>query len=167
MIRPFFLCAFASLGLCVSHAHDSFEITLEIQEKRKSTVAKLEMARSTGVAACDPTPSNGILFDPAEFPAWQQRFQAAAPDLIQILDTESALQLESATIGLNREDDIQIDYVFTPSSDPELRLSAPILNRFPPDGFGVRVTYRDKSGRWHPPFMLFVDQQDSPLPPQK
>lgn len=145
-------------------AHDSFEITLELQEKRKTVEAQLEMAQSTAVASTDPEPSNGVLFDPADFPKWESKFLEAAPDLIHILNTEGAMKLESVTASLNREDDVRLDYVFTPSGDRPFKLAAPILNRFPPDGFGVRVTYRDKSGHWHPPFMIFLDETTKVLP---
>lgn len=166
MIRPAILIAtlLATLNL---YSHDNYEITLEIHEKRKGFSAALEMAQSTAVAATDPNPSNGILFDPEEFPEWEEKFLQSAPELIHILNAEGRLQIKSVKASLSREDDVVIDYEIEKSGDDSpLRLSAPILNRFPPEGFGVRVTFRDKSGHWYPPFMIFVDKTTVALPPQ-
>lgn len=166
MIRPAFIIAtlLATLNL---YAHDNYEITLEIHEKRKGFAAVLEMAQSTAVAATDPNPSNGILFEPEEFPQWEEKFVQSAPELIQILNTEGKLRIRSVQASLSREDDVVISYEIDPSEDDSpLRLSAPILNRFPPEGFGVRVTFRDKSGHWYPPFMIFIDKTTVDLPSQ-
>ncbi len=166
MIRPALLITtlLATLNL---YAHDNYEITLEILEKRKGFSAVLEMAQSTAVAATDPNPSNGFLFEPEEFPNWEGKFLQSAPELIQILNTEGKLQIQSVQASLSREDDVVISYEIDPSEDDSpLRLSAPILNRFPPEGFGVRVTFRDKSGHWYPPFMIFIDKTTVDLPSQ-
>lgn len=151
----------------LASAHDSFEITLEIQEKRNSVQARLEMSRSTSTAACDPAESEGVLFDVADFPIWKRRLEGAAPHLIQILDTENPLPLSSLSVSLTREDDVRLDYAFAHPGAGPLRLATPILDRFPQEGFGVLVTYRDRSGRWHPPFMIRIeDEHSSPLPPE-
>lgn len=165
MKLPLYICL-ASLVFTSLQAHDSYEITLEIQQKRKTFEAHLEMSLSTAVAACDPAPSLGILFEPEEFPQWEERFLKAAPDLIGIAYAEGKLSPNSIKVSLTREDDIRIDFVLPYTSDEELTLSTPILGRFPPDGFGVRVSYRDNTGHWFPPFMMFVDKQTSALPPQ-
>lgn len=147
-------------------SHDAYEITIEIQQKRKTIEATLEMARSTAVAACDPAPSQGILFDPEEFPEWEPKFQEVAADLIRILDTEGAIALKSTKPSLSREDDVQIDYEFENVDELPLVVETPILNRFPKEGFGVRVSFRDKSGKWYPPFLIYVEKPSAELPPR-
>ncbi|MDQ8204956.1 hypothetical protein [Pelagicoccus sp. SDUM812003] len=144
--------------------HDTYEITLELKEGRKTVQARLELARSTSVAACDPAPSQGVYFEPAEFPKWKPKLEAAASEFIAILGEEGSLAIESFAVSLNREDDILIDYAFQANGLSLEKLHAPILSRFPPEGFGVRVTYRDKSGYWYPPFMIFEDRQTVELP---
>lgn len=162
----FFLLSLSLLFCSSAFSHDTFEITLEIQVRRNRIDAELEMSRSTAVASTDPQPSNGVLFEPSAFPEWKSKFLEAAPELIQILNTEGEMLIQTLDTRLGREDDVVINYTFERNrEDPSaLTLAAPILNRFPPDGYGVRVTYRDASGRWHPPFMIFVEQTTVPLP---
>ncbi|MBC2606123.1 hypothetical protein [Pelagicoccus albus] len=145
-------------------AHDSFEITLEIQQKRKTIEVRMEMACSTATAATDPEPSNGVLFEPAEFSEWEEKFLAAAPELIHLVDNNGALPLKSTSSKLSREDDVLILYSYESAEDLPLEIQAPMLNRFPDMGFGVLVTFRDKAGKWYPPFVLFLDSQQAPLP---
>lgn len=163
MIKNIYLIAFAVASSFNLNAHDVYEITLEIQQKRHSVEARMEMAISTSVAACDPAPSNGVLFDPKDFSKWEDKFLEAAPDLMRLLTPEGNLSLESTKTELTREDDVRIKYVFKNQEGP-LTLETPILNRFPPDGFGVLVTFRDQKGKWYPPFVIFLDDPFSSLP---
>lgn len=166
MIKPF-LVIFASIGLIQQAlGHDTYEITLDLIQKRSHIEAKLEMSRSTGVAASDPKPSLGVLFEPDAFPEWQAKFEKAAPELIQILNTGEHVDIKSLKVSLSREDDVLIEYIYDTSESEGLKLVAPIFSRFADEGYGVRVTFRDKSGFWHPPFMIFANKQSTPLPPR-
>lgn len=149
----------------LAHSHDLYEITLDAQQKRNRIVARLEMARSTSVAASTRAPSQGHWWEPSEFETWKTKIEAAAPQLIKIRFLDTRLAASHIEVGLNREDDVRIDYIFDlPESTENLGLQADILSRFSEEGFGVRVTFRDKSGRWHPPFMIMKDTPVTALP---
>lgn len=141
-VLPWFFLAlvlvyFSLLGATRLFAHDPFEMTANGRLFPDKLVLTVGMSRSSGYALIEPGSPVGRTFRPEAFPQLLDSFIAHAPEIMEVKDGDTPLELKNSSVALTSEQDLEFVLEYAAPKHSPLHFRASQVKKL---GSGYAVT---------------------------